>query len=205
MLPVCYNASKNEFEGRCNMTIPARRQFTVDDYHEMMEAGIFSEDDRLELLCGDIREMSPIGPTHVAIVNRLNSLLNRILSEKAIVSVQNPIRLSLHDEPEPDIALLKPRDDFYSEALATPDEVFLVIEVADASLAYERDVKLPRYAAAAIPEVWLVDVEARQVARYTEPRDEAYRARHLFAGEETITSAAVPDLSLVVDAILPGR
>jgi len=107
-----------------------RWQFTVADFARMVEAGILAEDDRVELIDGEVRAMSPIGPRHVAIVNRLNALLSRQVANRAIVSVQNPIQLTDYTEPRPAIAVLRPREDFYAQALPLPEDVLLVVEVA---------------------------------------------------------------------------
>ena len=111
----------------------SRRLFTVDQYHEMACAGILSEDDRVELLDGEIVEMSPIGSRHSACVNRLTKVLDRQIGETAILSVQNPIRLGPRSEPQPDLALLRPRPDFYANAHPGPKDVLLIIEVAEPS------------------------------------------------------------------------
>lgn len=123
--------------------IPARKQFTVEDYARMRETGILTEDDRVELLDGEIYLLSPIGPVHVALVNKLNRILGQQIGEQGIISIQNPIRLNPLGEPQPDIAILAPRDDFYTSALATADDILLVIEVADTTLTYDREQKLP--------------------------------------------------------------
>src|SRR5215467_3550089 len=108
-----------------------RWTFTADDYHRLAEVGILTEDDRVELIDGEIIKMSPIGSRHVACVNKLNTLLSQRVGNAGIVSVQNPIGVDEYSEPEPDIALLQPRPDFYSKSLATAGDVLLVIEVAD--------------------------------------------------------------------------
>ena len=110
-----------------------RWQFTVTDFARMVETGILAEDDRVELIDGEVRAMSPIGPRHVAIVNRLNALLSRQAADWAIVSVQNPIQLTDYTEPQPDIAVLRAREDFYAEVLPLPEDV-LVVEAAETSL-----------------------------------------------------------------------
>jgi Uma2 family endonuclease len=120
-----------------------KHQFNVDDYYRMAEVGLLSEDHRVELIGGEIIEMSPIGSTHGGAVKRSSAFLNRKLGDAAIVSVQNPVRLDDFSEPQPDIALLKPRKDFYSNSHPTPPDVLVVIEVADNSVAYDRNVKLP--------------------------------------------------------------
>lgn len=124
-----------------------RHRFSVDDYHRMVDAGLLGEDDRVELLEGDIIDMSPIGSRHAACVDRLTRLLTIGLSEQAIVRVQGPIRLDELSEPQPDVAVLRRRDDFYATALPGPDDVMVVVEVADTTLAVDREVKAPLYGA----------------------------------------------------------
>jgi Uma2 family endonuclease len=131
-----------------------RRRFTIDEYHRMGEAGVLSEDDRVELLDGEIVQMTPIGAPHASCVDRLNALLARRLGKSAIVRVQNPIILDRRSEPQPDLALLAPRSDFYSGAHPRPRDVLLAIEVMDASRGYDRTLKLSLYARAELREVW---------------------------------------------------
>ncbi len=119
-----------------------RRRFTVHEYHRMGEAGILHEDDRIELLDGELVEMAAIGTRHFSCVNRLNHLLVGRVGDDVIVSVQNPVRLNEYTEPQPDVALIRARD--YSESLPTPDDVLLLIEVSDTTLAYDRGLKLSR-------------------------------------------------------------
>jgi Uma2 family endonuclease len=178
----------------------ARRRFTVEDYHRMAEAGILTEDDRVELIAGEVVEMTPIGGPHMGGVNRLNELLTRQVAGSAIVSVQNPIQLSTDGEPQPDIALL--RRDAPRDAVPTAADVLLVIEVADTSLAFDRDVKLPLYAAAGIPEAWLFDVGGEALERHSEPRAGEYRLIARARRGESLPSTVLPALVLPVDAIL---
>lgn len=181
------------------MTIHATHwQFTVTDYARMREAGILTEDDRVELIDGEVYHMSPIGPLHVAIVNRLNSMCIQSLGTTAIVSVQNPIQLTDYTEPQPDIALLHPRIDFYADALPGPDDILLLIEVADSSLEYDRDIKLPRYAATGIAEVWIIDIESHQVTQYLQP----YQTVRVYGVDDTIQSSSLPILTMAVANIL---
>ncbi len=180
--------------------IPHR--FTVDDYHRMAADGILAPGQRVELIQGEVVEMTPIGSRHAAVVNQLNRLLGRAVGDRAIVSVQNPIRLSIHDEPEPDLALLKPRRDGYSEALPSPGDALLVIEVADTSLRYDLDSKLPLYARAGTPEAWLVDLVNNVIERHTSPGDEGYRTRDVAGVGGALTSETLPDLCLDVDTAL---
>src|SRR5437763_8245671 len=119
-----------------------KRYFNVDEYHRMAEAGILSEDDRVELIEGEIVEMSPIGVRHNACIDRLNALLNRYATPSAIVRVQGSVRLSDLSEPQPDIALLRFRDDFYGSGQPGTGDILLLIEAADSSLGYDRGVKL---------------------------------------------------------------
>lgn len=180
----------------------ARRLFTVDEYDQMIQAGVFHEDDRLELVGGEIVEMTPIGVSHAACVKRLNQILNRDLMGEAIISVQDPIHLDLYSEPEPDVAVLRFRPDFYAGGHPEPEDVLLLIEVAETSLAYDRELKLPRYAAAGIEEVWLVDLAAREIMVYREPTGEGYTAVTHHNPETTLSPLAFPDLTINASSVL---
>ncbi|MEF8982616.1 Uma2 family endonuclease [Thiohalorhabdus sp.] len=177
-------------------------RFTVEDYHRMAEDGILHPDERVELVRGEVVEMTPIGSRHAAIVNQLTSLLVPAAAERAIVSVQNPIRLSLYDEPEPDLALLRPRGDWYSNELPGPEAVRLVIEVADASLPYDRETKLGLYAGSGIPEAWLVDLVNNVVAVYSQPGDSGYGHRQIAGVGDNVEVAGLGGLRLEVADIL---
>lgn len=179
-----------------------RRSFTVDEYHAMVQAGILSEDDRVELLNGEIVEMSPIGSNHAGCVNRLNRLLSKQVDDRAIVSVQNPIRLSAHSEPEPDLALLAPRDDFYAQWHPGPDDTLLVIEVAETSAEFDREIKLPLYAQAGILEVWLIDLAEGHVEFHRTPSPSGYEESQQLEPDETLSPQALPELIIPVEEIL---
>lgn len=179
-----------------------RRRFTVDEYHRMGQAGILSEDDRVELIEGEIVEMTPIGARHAACVNRLNRLLTSLLGQQAIVSVQNPILLEPHSEPQPDLALLRPRPDFYAQAHAGPEDGLLVVEVADSAGDYDRTVKNPLYARAGIPQAWLVDLQDECVEVYTGAAPQGYRNVRRAGRGQTVSIGAFPGPSLAVDQIL---
>ena len=153
------------------------RCFTVADFHRMGEAGILGEDERLELIEGEIIEMTPIGSPHGGRVNQLNRLLTQAVGELAVVAVQNPVVLSEHSEPEPDLALLRPRADFYTSSHPQASDVLLLIEVADSSLPTDRDIKVPLYARHGIPEVWIVAIGEHQVLRFALPDQGAYQVR----------------------------
>lgn len=150
-----------------------RRRFTVDEYRRMAEAGIFSEGDRVELIEGEIVEMTPIGRRHFFCVTTLTHLLVNGVGDRALVSIQNSFRLSGRSEPEPDVAVLRRRPDYRSVDVG-PDDVVLLIEVADTSLEYDREVKLPVYAQAGIPGVWIVDLSGERVEVYRRPGRDGY-------------------------------
>jgi Uma2 family endonuclease len=176
-----------------------RHRFTVEEYHRMAEAGLLSEDDRVELIAGEIVEKTPIGWRHANCVNDLNMLLARFAQSCYVVSVQNPLTISEHSEPQPDLVLLKRRP---RGRLPDPNDVALVIEVSDTTLAYDRDVKLPRYSQAGVPEVWIVDLVARRVESHSAPSAEGYRVSREFGSGEQARSGSVEGLSLQVDEIL---
>jgi len=181
----------------------SRRLFSVDEYHRMIEAGVLGPDDRLELLEGEIVEMNPIGSRHAACVNRLNVLLNRLLAERAIVAIQNPVAIGGLSELQPDVSVLRPRDDFYAADHPSPDDVQLIIEVADTSIEYDRRIKIPLYAKAGVPEVWLVDLEQGTVDFLAAPLHGAFTTSAVLRGNDRIPSRALGEHSLRVTDILP--
>ncbi|HST20145.1 MAG TPA: Uma2 family endonuclease [Blastocatellia bacterium] len=176
--------------------------FNVEDYYRMAEAGLFSEHDRVVLIDGEVIKKSPIGSRHAGCVDRLNSILNRKVGDFAIVSVQNPVRLNDFSEPEPDIALLKPRDDFYSQSHPTAADVLLVIEVAETSVEYDRSVKMPLYARAGIPEAWLVNLPKDIIEIYTQPKNGKYQKVQRLKRGKSLVSPTVTGLLLSVNYIL---
>ena len=182
-----------------------RHRFTVEDFAHMGEAGIFAVEDRVELIDGEIREMTPIGPPHAGIVDRLAELLIIRLAGRASVRIQNPIRLGRYTEPQPDLVVARHRVDSYTGRHPTAGDVLLVIEVADSSLLYDQMEKAPRYAAAGIPEVWLVDVSGETVTVYSGPDPDGYTEKRLLGRGEEIVAVAVGDLRLSVDAIFRSR
>ena len=182
-----------------------RYRFTVDQYHRMDEAGIFSPDCRVELIDGEIFAMSPINPWHAGVVNRLNHRFVRGLGDRAVVHVQNPTIVDRHSEPQPDLMLLKPRADFYGTAHPTPSDALLVVEVAETSLAHDRLRKLPLYAKRGVSEVWIVNRRADAIEVFREPARGGYRQQLRRVRGEEIAPAAFPDLRLSVDDILGPR
>ncbi len=181
---------------------PTRRRFTVAEYYAMADAGILSENDRVELLDGDVIVMPPIGDWHAASVNWFTNALPPQLRGRAIVSIQNPTRLNNSSEPQPDVMLLRWRDDFYRSGHPGPDDVLLLIEVSDTTVDYDRNNKLPRYARAGIPEVWINNRRDRRVEAYTDPSGDEYATVRYAAPGETIAPQAFPDITLQVDRII---
>jgi Uma2 family endonuclease len=182
----------------------AKHYFTVAEYERMGAAGIFAADDRVELIAGEIVEMSPIGKRHAACVGRLTQTLSLLLQSAAIVWVQNPLRLDDFSEPQPDVVVLRPRADFYEQSLPTPADVLLVIEVCDTTLEYDRQIKLPLYARAGIPEVWLVNLADEQIETYAVPAGDAYQHTASVQSGADVQSHNLPALRLRAAALL-GR
>jgi Uma2 family endonuclease len=183
---------------------PTRHLITVDEYYRMAEAGILSEDDRVELIDGEIIDMAAIGIKHALCVDRLSKLLNRLLPEEILVRVQNPIYLNQRSEPQPDLALLKPQDYSRRKHHPGPDDVLLVIEVSDTTLTFDRKVKVPLYARGSIPEVWIVNLQDDSTEVYSQPEGGAYQERQQLQRGQSLSIPGFPDLTLAVDDVL-GR
>jgi Uma2 family endonuclease len=179
----------------------AKYSFTAEEYERMGEAGIFPPDARLELIEGEIYEMSPIGSPHAACVKYLSRVLNGLSGEGFIVGVQDPIRLSDFSEPQPDLTLLRRREDFYRGAHPTPADVLLVVEVADATVVTDRKVKLPLYARGGIKEFWLVNIPEEQVEIYSDPAGTNYQTVAQFGRGARAQSQTVEGLSVAVDEL----
>lgn len=181
------------------------RLFTVSEYHRMTEAGIFTEDDRLELIEGGVVAMSPIGPRHAACVKKLAGLVrDRVSGRALVVGVQDPIRLADHSEPLPDLSILRPRADFYADGHPGPEDVLVLIEVADASVMYDRNTKLPLYAREGIAEVWVVDLVKNVVDVVSSPARNGYAQQQRFERGATAASPTLPELIIPVDEIIIG-
>jgi len=173
-----------------------RHPFTVREYYRMAEVGILMPGERVELIEGEIIDMPPIGSRHAGTVNHLSYLLRDAAADSAIVQVQNPVRLSEYTEPEPDIALLLPRADFYKSAHPGPGDVLLVIEVAETTLVFDRTIKAPLYARHGIPEYWIVDLEGGRLERYREPHELAYAVVDRPELEEPLAPVGLPGLAI---------
>ena len=174
----------------------ARHKLTVDDYYRLGEAGILREDSRVELIAGELIDRAPIGSRHAGFINKIAERLRAGSGQTAIVAIQNPLRLSTESEPQPDVALLRPRADYYAEKHPEPADVLLVIEVADTSLRYDREIKIPLYAQHGVAETWLVDIEKRQVMVYDELYDGVYQRVTNFGIAATISPQCLPMLAL---------
>ncbi len=177
-----------------------RRRFTVAEYLRMGEVGILAADERIELLAGEILQMSPLGVRHARCVNRLNRILNRRTGPDMLVSVQNPVYLPGESALQPDLAIVRDRDP--GDLWPTLADIVLVIEVSDSTLVYDRRIKLPIYAAAGIAEVWIVDLAAETVERHTDPRNGAYRLVASARPGESLASTVLPALAIPVADIL---
>jgi Uma2 family endonuclease len=179
-----------------------RRHFNTTEYYQMAAAGVLSEDDRVELIEGEIVEMNPIGSRHAACVGRLTEFLGRLVGGEAIVWVQNPVQVNDYSEPLPDVALLKRRDDFYAQANPQPADVLLIIEVADSSVEYDRDIKIPLYAGAGIPEMWLINLPQETIEIYIQPIGDTYREIRIVKRGESLSAKSIPNLTMDADVIL---
>ena len=178
------------------------RRFDVDDYYRMAAAGILHEDDRVELIEGEIVEMVPIGPPHTGGVDYLTWRFGQGCGSRAIVRVQGPVRLDRHSEPQPDLLLLKPRADYYRSAHPGPSDVLLLVEVTQSSIDYDRGVKLPLYGRFGVPEAWIVDLPGQQVETHRGPSPEGYRDVQRRGRGEQVAPTAFPELAIPVGEIL---
>jgi Uma2 family endonuclease len=179
------------------------RPITVDEYHRMLEAGILSEREPVELLDGQLIAMPPEGPLHSDVVARLNAELVLRFTNRAVVRPGNPVTLSSVSEPQPDLALVRRRSAGYRTAHPVPDDVFLVVEVSHSTLRYDRREKLSAYARAGIAEVWIVNLVHRCVEVFAEPGDAGYRSSRVVGREDALAPRAFPNDVLSVASFLP--
>jgi Uma2 family endonuclease len=181
----------------------SKRLFTVEDYHRMVDAGILREYDRVELIRGEVLTMSPISPRHNAAILRATQSLMRIVGNEALVGVQGSIRLDQYSEPQPDLYLLRPKEDFYASRHAGPGDIFLIIEVADSSLEYDQEVKTLLYALTGVPEYWIVNVQEEIVIAQTDVDRDMYRTVRRFRRGDTLTPKLLPECRIPADILLP--
>ena len=172
-----------------NETWPRPHRLTVDEYYRMAEVGVLAPDARVELIEGDIVDMAPIGSRHAAAVNLLTERLFRVLADAALVFVQSPVRLNRRSEPQPDLAVVRPRGDRYASGHPTPADVWLLIEVSDTTLRFDLDVKSILYARHSIPELWVVDLIHSELRIFRDPRREGYADRSVHGAGAVQVSA----------------
>jgi Uma2 family endonuclease len=180
---------------------PTPAKISLERFHKMAEAGIFGEDDRIELIDGEMLTMAPIGGPHMTMVNRLNALLVRAVGDRAVVSIQNPVALPPDSEPQPDVVVLQPSAGALSAGVPGPADVLLIIEVADSTLRYDRGVKLPLYARHGISEVWIVDLQSKRIEIFRGPGPGGYAHRRELGPHEAAMLLALPDVTVEWDRL----
>lgn len=173
-----------------------RHRLTVAEYYRMAEVGILPQEARMELIEGEVIDMPPIGSLHAGTVIYLANRLTYAVRDRAIVSTQNPLFLDVHSEPQPDIALLRPRADFYRNAHPTTADVLLIIEVADTTLPYDTQIKLPLYARQHIPEVWLVDLANQRLSIYRSPTASGFQGVQPCFNFSSVTPLLLPGVTV---------
>jgi Uma2 family endonuclease len=180
---------------------PQPHRYTTADYHRMSEAGILAPDVRVELIQGEVIDMTPIGSGHAGLVKHLNKLFIQTVGDAVVVGVQDPVVVDDFSEPEPDLALLRFREDFYTKSHPRPEDVLLIVEVADTTLQYDREIKLPLYAHAGIPEVWLVDVVAKSVTVCSHPEEGGYTRQVSLDDLKAVHASALEGFSFDLSGI----
>ncbi len=184
------------------MSVLIRHRFSVEEYYRMAETGVLRPDARVELLGGEILDMSPIGPFHGGVVNHLGRLFNRLSRDRWLVAVQNPVHLDEHSEPQPDLMLLKPKPDDYKLRHPTPEDVLLLIEVADTTLDFDRTKKLPAYGHAGIVETWLVNLAEQTIEVYREPHLTGYASSAVLRPGAQAHPRTFPDVAVDVSVLM---
>jgi Uma2 family endonuclease len=180
-----------------------RHTFTVDDYYRMAEIGVLRREDRVELIYGEIIDMTPIGNEHSSVVDQLAQYFHKATQEQAIVRVQNPIRISDASEPQPDLILLRCRSDFYRKDHPKPQDSLLIVEVADSSLDFDRKVKAPLYAQNNIPELWIINLAGQSIEVFRNPVNGQYTQTQVLKSPATIAPLAFPDHPLKLAELFP--
>lgn len=176
--------------------------FSISDFDRMAERGLFDEDAHIELIEGEFFDMAPIGSRHASIVSFLASALIKQLSDCAIVRIQDPVRLGDLSVPQPDLAVVKPKSDFYRTRHPEAHDILLLIEVADSSAGYDLKTKIPLYAKYEIPECWLIDIDKKTTTRFNEPHENAYKTQHIYHAEESVKSILFDNLSINLAGLL---
>jgi Uma2 family endonuclease len=184
-------------------TPSGKNLLTSAEYEALVEQGVLTKDDRVELIEGEVIPLAPIGPPHGGVVIRLTNVLIPLLAGRALVGVQTSTRLSEVSEPQPDLMILRSRRDFYTTAHPRPEDIFCLIEVSDSSLAYDRGRKVPLYAQAGVPEVWLFNLAKEVLEVYREPGPRSYKSTTILRRGDRVAFAAFPDLIIEVSDLLP--
>ena len=179
------------------------RKFTVDEYYRMAEAGILHHTERVELINGEIIVMPPIGNPHATGVRRIDRVFRQTAGDAVTISGQNPVRLGDHSDPQPDIAILRYREDDYSDKPPSAEDVLLIIEVSDSTLAYDRGTKADIYARFNVPEIWVMNLPEDCIEGFSDPGPEGYTRQTTYRRGDKISPAALPDLEFAVDDLLP--
>lgn len=182
--------------------LPKKRKFTSKEYYQLLDTGILTEDDRVELINGEIIEMSPINNPHVTCINKMTMFFASLVKGKAIVSVQNPVVLDNYNEPQPDLVLFKHRDDFYFDKKAAAKDVIVAIEVADSSLGFDRNVKSTIYAQHGISEFWIINLKKKELEQYRKPSSDRYEQLNTYKLKEILILEAL-DLEVKVTDLIP--
>jgi len=180
----------------------ARKLFTTDDVLKMAEAGLFGPEERIELIDGEIIEMTPVGDRHIMCVNRATAFFSEAFGRTAIVSIQNALRLNIHNMPQPDVVVFKPRADFYASGAPTPADVLFLVEVSDSTIRRDRSIKLPRFATYGIPEVWIEDLNHDLILVYRDPEENQYRTQFTVRHGDSISPLAFPNTTFLVDDLI---
>lgn len=176
-----------------NISLPTY-QFSVDAYHRLVEVGILKEDDKVELIEGQIIQMTPIKSPHAACVDRLGDLLRNLFIKKSIVRSQNPITLGAHSEPEPNLAVVKYKADYYETAHPIPKEIYIAIEISQSTEQYDRTIKIPLYAKYGIPEAWLVNLNKKEIEIYQQPTEEGYSITSIYGLTDILQSTLLKEV-----------
>ena len=204
LLPINAFAMARELRySRRAMSSPIQHyRFTVHDYHRMGEVGILAENARVELVDGEVVALSPINDPHNGACARATRSFVRAAGDDAIVLVQGAVRLNLYNEPQPDIALLKPREDFYTKGHPAPADILLLVEISATSLAYDLKFKARLYAEMGVSEYWIADLNGEIILAHSEPKEGAYRLVRQFRRGETIAPILLPTCTIAVDNLL---
>lgn len=181
---------------------PQRLRFSVDEYYQMIELGLLKDYEKAEIIEGELISKMPIGEKHSAIVERLSEILHDELGKSVSLRNQQPIKFSDYNEPQPDLAILQRRDDFYFYEKPVPKDVLILIEVSDSTLKYDRDTKLALYAEAEIPEVWIINLPNNIIEVHQKPSIGIYQLAQIYKSGEVVKSAILPNLEIEVDKIL---